>query len=375
MPPFDASGFSPDAFGEAPRTDGHIPRIVLAGEPNSGKTTLANFLLRVPVLKADIVPNTPCPMLLRFSENAHLRVRQPDGSWSQRSLADLHLIKRGQARAIEVMLPLTLLHRIEILDLPGLASIAEIGTYKEWFALGDVHVWCAVASQAWRASEQAKWQALGASRGSSMLVLTHKDLLNESQYRDVADRASRETERFFSCWSAIATAQVNAAARNTRGEIVNQGAWVSTGAEDLMKKLIGLLQAVVPRGRDNAVQQIAPPRAASAPLPHPAELFGDWRQRILSRLKAGVPLRDTATIIASELQVYSDEIVVPWIAANPKAVPAGLDVAALIAPSTGEIVACLTPQPGDPCPFTPGDILNQIEAELADALRVGGQPV
>lgn len=366
--PFDANGLFPDLSGDAPPSGGRIPRIVLAGEPNSGKTTLANFLLRVPVLKADIVPNTPCPMLLRFAENAHLRVRQPDGGSSQRSLAELHLIKRGQASAIEVMLPLTLLRRIEILDLPGFATGAETEAGKEWFALGDIHVWCAVASQAWRASEQAKWQALTAPRKSSMLILTHRDRLTDSQYRDVADRASRETERFFSCWAAIATPQA-IASRNPRGQIVNQGAWVSTGAEDLMKKLISLLQGVVPQGRDFAGRK---PRAGASAPQHPTELFGDWRQRILSRLKPGAPLADTATIMASELKVYSDEIVAPWIADNPHLRPAGVDVAALLSPSEAEIARCLTPQADDPSPFTPADILHQIEAELADTFPVAG---
>lgn len=371
MPPSpDASALFPDL--SADEAGGRrIPRIVLAGEPNSGKTTLANFLLRVPVLKADIVPNTFCPMLLRFSENAHLRLRKSDGSTSRRSLAELHLIKRGQASAIEVMLPLTLLHRIEILDLPGFATSAETEAYREWFALGDVHVWCAVASQAWRASEQAKWQSLAVPRASSMLVLTHKDLLTESQYRDVAEPASRETERLFACWGSIATPQA-IAARNTRGQIVNQGAWNSSGAEDLMKKLISLLQNVLPRGQDGASLQS---RADTSVLPHPAELFGEWRQRILSRLKAGATLQDTATIMASELKVYSDEIVLPWVAANPRMTPAGLDVAGLIAPSAAEIADCLKPRVSDRSPVTPADILNQIEAELADAMGAGGRAI
>jgi hypothetical protein len=362
--PFGASAIPADFAA------GSIPRIVLAGEPNSGKTSLANFLLRVPVLNPDIVPNTPCPMLLRFGEAAHLRVLLPDGSSSRHSLATLHLIKRGQAKAVEVMLPLSLLRSIEILDLPGFAASGEAEANREWFALGDIQVWCAVAGQAWRASEQAKWQSLAAPRQSSIMILTHKDLLTGIQYGDLAERASHESERFFSCWTAIATPQAMAA-RNPRGQIVNHDAWVSTGAEDLMKKLTSLLQRVVPQGRDNPSRRAA----EAAELPHPIQFFGDCRQRILSRLKNGERLEDAAAIMAGELKTYSDEVLQPWLAANSRIEPAGSGVAALIPTAGLQIMECLAPGPAGLPSFSPGDILRQIEAELADAFQAPGNAV
>ncbi|NJM33724.1 MAG: hypothetical protein HC850_02335 [Rhodomicrobium sp.] len=82
-----------------------IPRVALAGEPNSGKTTLVNFLLQAQLLVVDIFPNTPCPTLLRFGDTAHLRAYRTDGSAALRPLSDLHRMGREAIAFIEIFLP------------------------------------------------------------------------------------------------------------------------------------------------------------------------------------------------------------------------------------------------------------------------------
>ena len=232
-----------EAGSDAPR----IPRIVLTGEVNSGKTTLANFLLQAELLAVDIVPNTLCPTLLRFGDTAHLRVHRADGAVALRSLADLHRVGSERVQFIEVYLPSAVLRAIEILDLPGFVSLADAEAKRQWVAAADVQIWCTAATQAWKASEQAKWQSLGCPRNGALLVLTYRDLLPRQQLGEVGERMSRETQRFFSQWTAISTSQA-IAARNPRGEIVREDLWRSTGVEDFIKKLKDLLHGAMTRG-------------------------------------------------------------------------------------------------------------------------------
>lgn len=352
------------------RRDGapRVPRVVLAGEANSGKTTLANFLLQAQLLIADIVPNTPCPTLLRFGETAHLRVHRTDGSEALRSLADLHRAGREQAHFIEVYLPSAVLRTMEILDLPGFASRAQAEAQSHWVTAADIQIWCTVATQAWKASEQAMWLSLAAPRNFSFLAVTHRDLLSASQLSDVSSRMSRETQRFFSHWTAIATPEA-IAARNPRGQIVRKDVWTSTGVEEFMKNLMHLLQGVMmgrpdaPTPRGNTV-----PAANSPPSQHPLASFAQVRRRILHALDRQQTAQDAATMMAEELGAYSRTILMPWIAANGASSEAAR-IEGFIPGSDTEIMEYLTPPAGHSPPATPVKILKQIEAELTEALQ------
>jgi GTPase Era involved in 16S rRNA processing len=363
-----ASGF--DDTGAAVRTANQdaasqVPRIVLAGEANSGKTTLVNFLLQAQLLVADIVPNTPCPTLLRFGETAHLRVHRSDRSVALQSLADLHRVGREHVTFIEIFLPSAVLRRMEILDLPGFASPADAQAKARWVTAADIQIWCSLATQAWKASEQAMWSALAPHKRSSFLVLTHRDLLSQQQLGDVGDRITRETEGYFSRWTAIATPEA-IAARNPRGQIVRQDVWASTGVEDFMKKLMDLLQSVVTQRRDPPA---ARPPSPAADLRHPLAAFASVRQRILQALGDEKSAERAATILASELEIYADEILRPWIASNRRPSPDTALLERLIPKKGVDIIDYLLPSSAGQPAIGPVTILIQIEAELTETFR------
>lgn len=256
---------------------------------------------------------------------------------------------------------------MEILDLPGFVSRADAEAKSHWLTSADILIWCTPATQAWKASEQAIWTSFNAPSAFSFLVLTHKDLLSERQLGEVAGRLSRETRRYFSHWTAIATPDA-IAARNPRGQIVKKEVWTSTGVEDFMKKLMDLLQGVMTQRKD------APPLADKAPsrqngLPHPVAPFAQVRLEILQKLASRKTPEETATLMAAELAAYFRDVLRPWLASqsNPPLKP---EIAEKLIPRTdAEIVGYLVPLPGGSPVFTAEDILDQIGAELEEAFR------
>ncbi len=372
-----------------------LPRVAVAGEANSGKTTLVNLLLQSQLLVADIVANTPCPTLVRFGETAHLRLNGADGSSSMRPLAELRRLGREQLASVEVILPNPVLRGLEILDLPGFASPTEAEAHAHWLAGADLAIWCTAATQAWKASEQAMWRSLGSAPAHSFLVLTHRDLLSEAQLAEVGARMTRETRRFFADWTAIAAPQ----AVNTRFAPAKAGA--ASGVEDFASKLRLLLQTAAAQPRQltapadepalptshaspAAVRAPAPVRSAPAslaaipaPLPAPASVpaaiahplisLALIRRRILAGAAETLAPGEAAALLARELDGFAQGVIRPWLGAQnlpPEKIAA---VAGLIPTGEAEVAACLEPGMSGLASLT--KILKQIECELREELN------
>ena len=372
-----------------------VPRIAVAGEANSGKTTLVNLLLQSQLLVADIVANTRCPTLVRFGETAHLRLNAADDASSIRPLAELRRLGREQLASVEVILPNPVLRGLELLDLPGFTSQEEAKAHAHWLASADIAIWCTAATQAWKASEQAMWLSLGSARGSSFLVVTHRDLLSEAQLAEVGARMTRETRHFFADWAAIAAPQ----AVNTRYAPANAGA--ASGLEDFAGKLRLLLQTAAaqprqpagPVGADAArTSTPAPltvvpapastpdttpdsPPAIPAPVPspatapaaiaHPLVSLALVRQRILAEATEALGPAETAAILARAFDGFAQGVIRPWLAAQNLRPETIATVASLI-PSGDEAELAAFLEPGL-CGVL--KILKQIEAELREALN------
>jgi GTPase SAR1 family protein len=345
-----------------------IPRIVLAGEANSGKTTLVNFLLQAELLVTDVVANTPCPTLLRFGDTEHLRLHRADGTVALRSLADLHRIGSESARFIEVFLPNPVLRSIEILDLPGFVSLADAEAKRQWIATADVQIWCTASTQAWRASEQAKWQSLACPPRSALLVLTCRDLLSDRELAEVGERVSRETPRFFSAWTAVATLQA-AVAGSPRGAATRGDLWETAGVEDFVKKLKGLLQETITsrRGLLPSPESTASP-SRERQSPHPAASFKQVSGRVLAAIEGSLTAQQIAAIMAREFKTFTSLVLRPWLRSNGRPLEPD-SVEALMPQSETEILNYLTSAEGRSALSVTRAILQQLEAELAEKLR------
>jgi hypothetical protein len=372
-----------------------VPRIAVAGEANSGKTTLVNLLLQSQLLVADIVANTPCPTLVRFGETAHLRLNAADGSSSMRPLAELRRLGREQLACVEVILPNPILRGLEILDLPGFASRAEAEAHAHWLAGADLAIWCTAATQAWKASEHAMWLSLRSAPARSFLVLTHRDLLSQAQLAEVGARMTRETRRFFADWTAIAAPQ----AVNTRFAPAEGGA--ASGVEDFASKLRLLLQAAAAQPRQLAataeepapptfrappVAVLAPALAAATPaslaatpaqipapasvpaaIAHPLISLALIRRRVLAVAAETLAPAEAAALLARELEGFAQGVIRPWLRAQnlpPEAIAA---VAGFI--PTGEAELAVWVEAGQPGLASLTKILKQIEGELREELN------
>jgi hypothetical protein len=173
------------------------PQVVLLGEGNVGKSSVANLLLGQTLLPTSVIENTRTPLLLRYSRKVDLVVLTPDGR-RKLDVSQLDAIAEGELSALEVGLPSERLRIFEILDTPG-------PTGTTWLEANPIQqasrllLWCTSAIQAWKESEQRLYSGLSPElRRHALLVVTHKDQLrSEDDRQRVEDRLQALTRRRF----------------------------------------------------------------------------------------------------------------------------------------------------------------------------------
>lgn len=148
------------------------PRVVILGEVNSGKTSLADLLLGARVLPASVVANTQLPIAIRYADTMTVDAVTDEGRLSLIGNDDDAPLAGIAIQRLEIGLPNPRLKEFEIIDTPA-ASAAYLQDVT-----GDIRIWCTVATRAWTESERAKWSALPRHiRHNALLVATHKDAL------------------------------------------------------------------------------------------------------------------------------------------------------------------------------------------------------
>src|SRR6516164_5206328 len=95
-------------------------RLAIVGEFNAGKSSLANLLVRVESLPTAIVSCTRIPTLLYYAREPQVWALHLDG---RRELLRLNrAVSEQSIFRLEVGLPSSRLHAMQILDLPGFAD-------------------------------------------------------------------------------------------------------------------------------------------------------------------------------------------------------------------------------------------------------------
>ncbi len=200
----DAGASAPDARRRAQRVlhqlRAHLTRpsvFVLAGEFNSGKSTLANRLADIEALPTDLFANTSVPTRLHWA--GELEVACIGSSGLRLPLAPSALCLEEPLARLDVGAPIAFLSALDLIDTPGLADPEMERDGSDLLAhRPDALIWCTPATQAWKETERVVWSRLPARlRQHTILALTFCDLLEEArEVERVRARLEREAGPF-----------------------------------------------------------------------------------------------------------------------------------------------------------------------------------
>lgn len=162
------------------------PVVLIAGESNSGKTSVANLLAGLDVLPSAVIANTAVPVHLKHGVVPSVTAVTDRGRIPLASLAvnePLPKFLYSGLERIDVDLPSMRNAGFEILDTPGCHGKVDLSEEA------DILLWCSVAARPWTESERRAVSDLPARlRERSLLVITHKDMLSEAECERVFGR-------------------------------------------------------------------------------------------------------------------------------------------------------------------------------------------
>lgn len=191
-------------LAEAKRTIKHLktlrerpPCLVLLGEPNSGKTTIANALLAGGVLPADIIPNTRHATLVRYAASIDVKGHTADGQCL--AIDNERDIKGRSIALLEIALPNQRLNDFELLDMPTGLDLNSMRHPTELTSI-RIPIWCTSAIQAWKESERRAWTNLSPHlRRHGVLAVTRCDRIVQNEQRErIMTRLQIEAGPYFS---------------------------------------------------------------------------------------------------------------------------------------------------------------------------------
>ncbi len=365
-------------------------RVALLGEFNTGKSSLARLLLGSTMSAPDVLPETAVPVLFRYAEQPSLCLVSSDGERRAVAAGTVTPGLGGESvRMIEVGLPLGLLRRVEILDVPGAANPASRTGEIPLHIVRDTHfaLWCTPATQAWKGSEQRAWLALPQRlRPASLLVATHMDLLREQTDRDkVMNRLRRETRGYFRDVAMISTTQRAMSIEQSaaeREEARRQGAstdlWYANGGRAFWSGLMDTVAAARAAREESAARvarRIAAWTAARLSPPQDSDqravILDLWRKQAeaLARALTGNAAPDEAALagFADELSRFASNALKPGLepylgreAANA--------IAMLFSCEPRALARTLGGRSGDATAQRLKGVLAQLSEELVEAL-------
>lgn len=246
------------------------PRIVVLGEFNAGKSTVANALIGSELLPTSVHANTRIPIHIKYAQFPILSVERSNGVHEALSFNAPPPVDPRQARMLHLGLPVERLKTFELIDTPGLAqgqshldSLTRAAAGRANFAL-----WCTTATQAWKATERSVWLSLPQRlRASSVLAITQLDGVNDERaVARLRQRIEAEVAPLFRSYAMLSGAAAADSARNRPNP-----AWEASGGaalEDCVARSIAVEMTKRFESAERLLSRVADRlTAGSAPAP------------------------------------------------------------------------------------------------------------
>jgi hypothetical protein len=242
-------------------TDAALPKVAVAGEFCSGKSSLINLLLRQRVLRTSIMLQTQLPTRLRHSDEMMVSALGSDGK-----VVQVHGLEElgtpDDITEISVHLPFREFQGIEIEEVPAPAGAVFDACHRETAASADVLLWCTISSQPWRLSEKDCISQIGRDTDQKTILCVMRDDLirSDSDRAKINRRLQTEAKPFFS-----EIVFIDASNRSLLASATDLDTWHRSGAGALaatFKELPGASTPPVPDiAEDEAALSSATPHA------------------------------------------------------------------------------------------------------------------
>ncbi|MEM8631007.1 MAG: dynamin family protein [Pseudomonadota bacterium] len=216
---------------------GRRPRLALMGEFSAGKSTLSNLLIGASPLPVKVTATQLPPVWISHGDGQPHRI-DLEGVAQPVDLQHLEAVDINDTKVVRLFEKSDILELCDIIDMPGISDPnMSADVWQRVLPEADGVIWCTHATQAWRQSEAAVWDAVPEELWErSFLLLTRMDkVTSERDRRRVIQRVAREAGDKFAAVYPISLTQAIAAGDD-------RDAWDASGAGDFAEALVELLR-------------------------------------------------------------------------------------------------------------------------------------
>jgi predicted GTPase len=137
--------------------------VAVMGEFSSGKSSFVNAFIGADVAPMGITPTTATINIVKYGRTRRARVvyrdntsREIEGTGLSQSLSDIDDNEARRVQHVEILMPIDVLERVNIVDTPGLNSILpeHEAVARSFLQRADAVVWLFTANQAGKTTEK-----------------------------------------------------------------------------------------------------------------------------------------------------------------------------------------------------------------------------